>query len=104
VTSFQLQVRRQEAESRAATRSLLRGAVGGRVARNIIDTFSTGLMGVGGGGVGRAFGRHAHKVTDSIAATLDDPGLDALMIARAYHISVRSLQALLQPTGSVGGG
>jgi hypothetical protein len=44
------------------------------------------------------------KVTDSIAATLDDPGLDTLMIARAYHMSVRSLQALLQPTGSVGGG
>jgi hypothetical protein len=43
VTSFQLQVRRQEAESRAATRSLLRGTVGGRVARNIIDRFSTGL-------------------------------------------------------------
>jgi hypothetical protein len=104
VTSFQLQVRRQEAESRAATRSLLRGAVGGRVAQNIIDTFSTGLMGVGRReSPGRSAGMLT-KVTDSIAATLDDPGLDTLMIARAYHMSVRSLQALLQPTGSVGGG
>jgi hypothetical protein len=44
------------------------------------------------------------KVTNPIAATLDDPGLDALLIARACHMSVRSLQALLQPTGSAAGG
>jgi hypothetical protein len=69
VTSFQLQVRRQEAESRAATRSLLRGTVGGRVARNISDTFSTGLMElVDEESAGRSAGMFT-KVTDSIAAT-----------------------------------
>jgi hypothetical protein len=84
VTSFQLQVRRQEAESRAATRRLLRGTVGGRVARNIIDRFSTGLMElVDKESAGRSAGVFT-KMTESIAATLDDPGLDASTIARAF--------------------
>jgi AraC-like DNA-binding protein len=79
---------------------LLAGPVGLRLARNLIDLFATGLIGVG---LGDPSGRSVPlflRVSGYIADNLADPGLDASSIARACHISVRYLQALFQEQGT----
>jgi AraC-like DNA-binding protein/uncharacterized cupin superfamily protein len=79
---------------------LLRGAVGGRLARNLIDLFATGVIDmVGREGSGRSVPLLV-RVSDYIAANLADPDLDASVVARSNHISIRYLQALFQEQGT----
>lgn len=79
---------------------LLRGPVGGRVARNLIDLFATGVVElIDSDPLGHGSPLFL-QVTDYIARHLADPGLEVGSIARASHISVRSLQALFQDQGT----
>jgi AraC-like DNA-binding protein len=78
---------------------LLRGHVGGRLARNLIDLFATGLVELSHGEAAPPAPLFV-QVTQYIAAHLSDPELDASAIARASHISVRYLQALFHEQGS----
>jgi AraC-like DNA-binding protein len=79
---------------------LLRGHVGGRLARNLIDLFATGLVELSQGEAAAPAAPLFVQVTQYIAAHLSDPDLDASAIARASHISVRYLQALFHEQGS----
>jgi AraC-like DNA-binding protein len=79
---------------------LLRGPSGGRLARNLIDLFTTGVAELLESGTTGRNGSLFLKVCDYITGNLDDPGLDASAIARATHISVRYLQALFQEQGT----
>ena len=79
---------------------LLRGHVGGRLARNLIDLFATGLVELSAGEAAAPPPPLFVQVTQYIAAHLSDADLDASAIARASHISVRYLQALFQEQGS----
>ncbi len=79
---------------------LLRGQVGGRLARNLIDLFGTGLVELSQGEAAAPAAPLFVQVTQYIAAHLSDPDLDASAIARASHISVRYLQALFQEQGA----
>jgi AraC-like DNA-binding protein len=79
---------------------LLRGAAGGRLARNLIDLVATGLEDtVQRTGRSRPASLFA-RVLEYISANLSDPGLDASEIARANHISIRYLQVLFQDRGT----
>jgi AraC-like DNA-binding protein len=79
---------------------LLSGPAGGRLARNLIDLFATGLAELlQRDGTGRSVPLFL-KVADYISANLADPTLDASAVARANHISVRYLQALFQEQGT----
>jgi AraC-like DNA-binding protein len=79
---------------------LLRGPAGARLARNLIDLFATGMAEL----LQRTGSERSvpffMKITDYIAGHLADPELDASAIARAHHVSVRSLQALFQEQGT----
>jgi AraC-like DNA-binding protein len=79
---------------------LLRGHVGERLARNLIDLFATGLVELSQGEAAAPPAPLFLQVTAYIAAHLSDPDLDASAIARASHISVRYLQALFHEQGS----
>jgi AraC-like DNA-binding protein len=79
---------------------LLRGHVGGRLARNLIDLFATGLVERSRGAAAAPPASLFAQVTQYIAGHLSDPELDASAIARASHISVRYLQALFHEQGS----
>jgi AraC-like DNA-binding protein len=79
---------------------LLGGPAGGRLARNLIDLFATGLAELlQRDGTGRSVPLFL-RVSDYISANLADATLDASAIAKAHHISVRYLQALFQEQGT----
>jgi AraC-like DNA-binding protein len=79
---------------------LMRGHVGGRLARNLIDLFATSLVELSQSEASAPPAPLFLQVTQYIAAHLSDPELDASAIARASHISVRYLQALFHEQGS----
>jgi AraC-like DNA-binding protein len=79
---------------------LLRGPVGGRVARNLIDLFATAMY--------EAVRRETRdrsvplflSLTEYIARHLGEPGLETSAVARANHISARYVQAIFAEHGS----
>lgn len=79
---------------------LLRGHVGERLARNLIDLFATGLVELSQGEAAAPPAPLFLQVTQYMAAHLSDLDLDASAIARDSHISVRYLQALFHEQGS----
>jgi AraC-like DNA-binding protein len=79
---------------------LVSGPAGGRLARNLIDLFATGLVDMlQRDQPARPVPMFA-QVTEYIAENLADPDLDASSISRAKHISTRYLQAIFQEQGT----
>jgi AraC-like DNA-binding protein len=79
---------------------LMSGPAGGRLARNLIDLFATGLVDQAQRDQPARPVPLFVQVTDYIAENLADPDLDASAISRAKHISTRYLQAIFQEQGS----
>ena len=79
---------------------LLRGPVGGRVVRNLVDLFATGMTELAGRAPACRSVPLFLQVTDYIGHHLADPELDTGAVARASHISTRYLQALFQEQGT----
>jgi AraC-like DNA-binding protein len=83
-----------------ADAELLRGPLGGRVARNLIDLFATALYGALGGAATDRGVPVFLRATDYIARHLGEPGLETAAVARAHHLSVRYLQAIFAEQGT----
>jgi AraC-like DNA-binding protein len=79
---------------------LMSGPAGGRLARNLIDLFATGLMDLTQRDQPACPVPLFVQVTDYIAENLADPDLDASSISRAKHISTRYLQSVFQEEGT----
>ena len=79
---------------------LMRGPAGGRLARNLIDLFATGLADTLQRDQPARPVPLFVQVTDYIAENLADPDLDASSLSRAKHISTRYLQAIFQEQGT----
>jgi AraC-like DNA-binding protein len=79
---------------------LLRGPVGGRVARNLIDLFATAMYEAVRGETADRSVPLFLTLTEYIARHLGEPGLETSAIARANHISARYVQAIFAAQGS----
>jgi AraC-like DNA-binding protein len=79
---------------------LMSGPAGGRLARNLIDLFATGIVDMLQRDQPARPVPLFVQVTDYIAENLADPDLDASSLSRAKHISTRYLQAIFQEQGT----
>jgi AraC-like DNA-binding protein len=79
---------------------LVSGPAGGRLVRNLIDLFATGLVDMLHRDQPARPAPMFVQVTEYIAENLADPDLDASSISRAKHISTRYLQAIFQEQGT----
>ena len=85
----------------ATDAGLLRGPIGGRVARNLIDLFATAMyeVVVSGETTNRSVPLFL-RITDYITRHLGEPGLETATIARAHHLSPRYLQVIFAEQGT----
>ncbi len=84
----------------ATADGLLRGPIGGRVARNLIDLFATAMYeAVRGAARDRSVPLFL-VLTEYIGRHLGEPWLETAAIARAHHISARYLQAIFHEQGT----
>lgn len=84
----------------SADDSLLWSPLGARVARNLIDLFTTALCEAVSGAPLPRSGHSFMKITEYIGRRLSEPGLDTGDIARAHDLSARHLQAIFAEQGT----